>query len=176
MAAPCSSCGVQITQFKHGALSYCSHRCVHAAGHRWGWVCSEIGDCGCTPYAKRRRVLRETRETVRALLIIIACNGLVGELADVMVPNDLTGLDDGPGGADESSDVEDETLALRAIVAARSEADMLHQLVDSAASLAERDRLRAETARAQAETARVQAESAREIARLQAENDALRQI
>jgi len=74
-------------------------------------------------------------------------------------------LDDpaqGPGGADESSDVEDETVALRAIAtavrsdaeataAARAEADVLHQLVNSAASLAERERLHVEIARLRAE-------------------------
>ena len=41
-------------------------------------------------------------------------------------------------------------MTLRAIVAARSEADALHQLVSSAAVLAERDELRAENARLRA--------------------------
>ena len=161
MAAPCSSCGAQITRFTYKGLRYCSTRCMHAAGNRLSWVCSEIDDCGCTQYAKLRRILRETRGTMRDMLaFMMSQRGLEG----VPLP-----LDDGPGGADESSDVEDETLTLRAIVAARSEADALHQLVNSAASLAERERLHAEVAR-------VQAESAREIARLQAELDALRQI
>ena len=175
MATLCGTCGGELRmRLQHGHLFYCSTRCQHAAGSRI--FCSVLDNCGCTPYAKRRRVLRETRQTVRDMWDILEDNDLLDELADVMVPNDLDEPRDGPGEPDESSDVEDETLTLRAIVAARTEADVLHRLVNSAASLAECERLRAETARAQAETARVQAESACEIARLQAENDALRQI
>ena len=149
MAGLCGSCGGELRmRLQHGAHFYCSTRCSHAAGCRL--FCSVLDNCGCTPYAKRRRLLRQTRVTVRDMLEIITDNGLEDELTEILVPNDLDEPHDGPGEADESSDVEDETLALRAIVAARSEADALHQLVNSAAALAERDQLRAEIARLRA--------------------------
>ena len=149
MAGLCGSCGGELRmRLRHGAHFYCSTRCSHAAGCRL--FCSVLDNCGCTPYAKRRRVLRQTRETVRDMLEIITDNGLEDELTEILVPNDLDEPCDGPGEADESSDVEDETLTLRAIVAARSEADTLHQLVNSAAVLAETQELRAEIARLRA--------------------------
>ena len=178
MAAPCFNCGVQlqIHQKRCGSCGYWPSVCAHA---ECPWDC-----CVYTPYVKRRRVLRSTRNTMRVMRDVLEGNDLMSDFEEAL---ELTGLphveldepQDGPGEADESSDVEDETVALRAIVAARSEADVLHQLVNSAASLAERDRLRAENAHVQAESARVQAETARvhaENARLQAELDALRQI
>ena len=152
----CSSCGVHVQNpvlcYMHHF--YCSNRCMHTAGCRLD--CDEIGDCDCTPYAKRRRVLRETRRTMRVMRDVLEENDLMGDF-DIDRENvaaadiELDEPQDGPGGADESSDVEDETLTLRAIVAARTEADVLHQLVNSAASLAERERLYAENARLQAE-------------------------
>ena len=150
----CSSCGVQMqSPLWYLDLFYCSRRCAHAAGCRWD--CDEIGDCGCTPYAKRRRVLRETRHAMRVMRDVLEENDLMGDFdtdrAHTAAADIELELDQGPGGADEASDVEDETVALRATVAARSEADVLHQLVDSAASLAERERLHAEIARLQAE-------------------------
>jgi len=156
MATLCSTCGGEAQMhLQHGNLFYCSTRCHHAAGSRI--FCSVLDNCGCTPYAKRRRVLRETRQTVRDMWDILEEYDLLDELADVMVPNDLDEPRDGPGEPDESSDVEDETLTLRAIVAARTEADVLHQLVNSAAALAERDRLRAESEELRAENARLRA-------------------
>ena len=154
----CYGCGGQIgsPQGLFMSRSYCSLICMHADGCRWVWLCEEIGDCGCTPYAKRRRVLRETRDSMRVMRGVLEDNDLMDEFEEAHEESCLpeVELDDpaqGPGEADESSDVEDETVALRAIVAARSEADVLHQLVTSAASLAERDRLHAENARLLAE-------------------------
>ena len=149
MVTLCGICGGEPgLRLQHGSLFCCSTRCHHAAGSRV--FCAVLTNCGCTPYAKRRRVLRETRETMRYMLEIIVDNGLEDELIDIVMPNDLDEPHDGPGEADESSDVEDETLALRQIVAARTEADTLHQLVSSAAALAETQELRAEVARLRA--------------------------
>ena len=149
MVSLCGTCGGELRmRLPYGDLVYCSTRCQHAAGSRV--FCGVLDNCGCTPYAKRRRVLRQTRDTVRDMLEIIMNNGLEDELTGILVPNDLDEPHDGPGEADESSDVEDETLTLRAIVAARSEADALHQLVNSAAALAETQELRAENARLRA--------------------------
>ena len=179
----CSSCGVHVQNpvLWYMDLLYCTRRCMHAAGCRWD--CSVLGDCGCTPYAKRRRVLRSTRNTMRVMRNVLEDHGLMDELEDALGETGLTDVElddpqDGPGEADEGSDVEDETVVLRAIVAARSEAeatvaarseaDVLHQLVNSAASLAERDRLYAENARllAEADVRRQIADTAAEDARL----------
>ena len=165
----CTTCGVYVEHnpilwYMHNL--YCSHRCMHAAGCRWD--CAAIGDCGCTPYAKRRRVLRETRTAMRVMRDVLEDNDLMGELEEALGAGlsdfELDTAQDGPGEADEGSDVEDETVALRAIVAARSDADVLHQLVNSAASLAERERLHAENARllAEADARRQIADSAAE--------------
>ena len=170
MAGLCGTCGGELRlRLQYGALLYCSTRCQHAAGSRI--FCAVLPNCGCTPYAKRRRVLRQSRETVRDMLEIIEDNGLEDELSEVYVPHDLDEPCDGPGEPDESSDVEDETLALRQIVAARTEADVLHQLVTSAAALAETQRLRVESQelRVESEERRVESEELRsEVARLRA--------
>ena len=175
----CGSCGGEMQlHIYYRDLFYCSSRCVHAAGCRF--ECCD-GDCGCTPYAKRRRVLRETRNTMRVMRDVLEDNDLMGELEEALGAGlsdfELDTAQDGPGEADEGSDVEDETVALRAIaaarsdaeatVAARAEADVLHQLVNSAASLAERDRLHAEIARllAEADARRQIVDSAAEDAR-----------
>jgi len=156
MVSLCGTCGGEPgLRLPHGDLFYCSTRCHHAAGSRI--FCAVLNNCGCTPYAKRRRVLRQTRQTVRDMWDILDDYDLLDELSEVMVPNDLDEPCDGPGEPDESSDVEDETLALRQIVAARTEADVLHQLVNSAAALAERDRLRSESEELRSENARLRA-------------------
>ena len=162
----CIICGVYVPPrgVWYADLLCCSPICAHAAGCRFD--CDEIGDCGCTPYAKRRRALRDTRDVMRIMRDVLEDHGLMREFGRELEAAGLpeVELDDpaqGPGGADESSDVEDETVALRAIaaarsdaeatVAARAEADVLHQLVNSAASLAERERLHVEIARLRAE-------------------------
>jgi len=131
---------------------YCGLPCMHDAGCRW--VCRELDDCGCTKYAKRRRVLRETRDAMRVMTGVLVDNGLLEtyeeELDETSLPEVALAADRGPGGADETSDHEDVEATLRATVAERSEADMLHQLAETAASLSERDQLRAENARLRA--------------------------
>ena len=131
---------------------YCGLPCMHDAGCRW--VCDEIGACGCTSYAKRRRVLRWTRDTMRVMTGVLADNDLLEAYEEAIdetcLPEVDLAADKGPGGADETSDHEDESAALRATVAERSEADVLHQLVNTAASMSERDQLRAENARLRA--------------------------
>ena len=156
MVSLCGNCGGELwIRLPHGDLLYCSTRCQHAAGSRT--FCNVLTNCGCTPYAKRRRLLRRTRDVVRDMLEVFEEYGLEDELTEFYVPNDLDPIPDGPGEADESSDVEDETLTLRTIVAARTEADVLHQLVNSAAALAERDRLRVESEELRSEVARLRA-------------------
>jgi len=156
MVSLCGICGGELRlRIQHDDNFYCSTRCHHAAGGRI--FCAVLTNCGCTPYAKRRRVLRQSRETVRDMLAIIEDYGLEDELSEVYVPHDLDEPCDGPGEPDESSDVEDETLTLRTIVAARTEADVLHQLVTSAAALAETQRLRVESEELRAEVARLRA-------------------
>ena len=132
---------------------YCSRPCMHDAGCRW--VCAELDDCGCTAYAKRRRVLRWTRDTMRVMRGVLDDNDLLYEFDEAIAETTLPEVDldtdqGGPGEADETSDHEDESAVLRATVAERSEADVLHQLVNTAASVSERDQLRAENARLRA--------------------------
>ena len=150
MAAPCFNCGLQLQIHQ---------KCCGSCGH-WPFVCTHAecpwDRCVSTPYAKRRRVLRSTRDTMRVMRDVLEGNGLMSDFEEAHAWTGLPHVEldesqDGPGEADEASDVEDETVALRATVAARSEVDVLHQLVDSAASLAERERLHAEIVRLQAE-------------------------
>ena len=168
----CYGCGGQIQspQIMFMRRHYCSRTCMHADGCRW--VCAELDDCGCTPYAKRRRVLRWTRDTMRVMRGVLEDNDLVDEFEEAHEETNLPQVDldtdqGGPGEADESSDHEDESAVLRATVAERSEADVLHQLVNSAASMVERDQLHAENARllAEADVRRQIADTAAEDAR-----------
>ena len=58
---------------------YCSALCSHAAGDRTacgGW------NCGCTEYAKKRRLLRDHRTNMRIMDDMIFENGLQEELED----------------------------------------------------------------------------------------------
>ena len=150
---PCHGCGAQIQSPRmHRDSHYCGLPCMHDAGCRW--VCCELDVCGCTSYAKRRRVLRETRDAMRVMAGVLVDNGLLEayeeELDETSLPEVDLAADQGPGGADETSDHEDVEATLRATVAERSEADMLHQLAETAASLSERSQLRAENARLRA--------------------------
>ena len=71
-----------------------------------------------TPYAKKRRFLREHRVQMRVMQDLLDEAGLIEEYhAEVMVELDNApywlGFDDGPGGMDEQSDEEDPEVALR---------------------------------------------------------------
>ena len=94
---------------------YCSALCSHAAGDRTacvGW------NCGCTEYAKKRRLLRDHRINMRVMDDVIVENGLQAELEDRLVhetgnANFFLGLD---ADLDEPSDAEDPEEELRATV------------------------------------------------------------
>jgi hypothetical protein len=93
---------------------FCSRVCAHAAGDRTaclGW------NCGCTRYAKKRRLLREHRVNMRIMEEVIWEHGL----ADVLEARleDETGntnfwLEHDPEEMDESSDTEDPEQQARA--------------------------------------------------------------
>ena len=90
----------------------CSKECNHAAGDRtacYGW------DCGCTRYAKKRRLLREHRAEMRVMKRLIEDEGLEETLEDIMVEE--TGNThfclSSDSEMDEASDQEDPEAALR---------------------------------------------------------------
>ena len=71
-----------------------------------------------TPYAEKRRFLREHRVQMRVMQDLLDEAGLIEDYhAEVMVELDhgpyWLGFDDGPGGMDEQSDEEDPEVALR---------------------------------------------------------------
>ena len=83
---------------------YCSRECQHAAGDR--------SACQGSQYSKKRRLLREHRWEMRTMGALLAEHGLLDEMDDrVLEATGNTGfwlgLDDGPGGMDETSDNED---------------------------------------------------------------------
>ena len=93
----------------------CSRECEHAAGDRSGCL---RWNCGCTDYAKKRRLLREHRVNMRVMDDVILENGLNEELKDRLVQetgntNFFLGLD---ADLDEPSDAEDPEEELRATV------------------------------------------------------------
>ena len=85
---------------------FCSCTCSHAAGD--GTAC--VGwNCGCTEYAKKRRLLRDHRINMRIVDDVILVNGLQEELEERMIQetgdaNFFLGLD---VDLDEPSDAED---------------------------------------------------------------------
>ena len=100
---------------------YCSNRCSHDAGDRsacLGW------DCGCTNYAKKRRMLREHREQMRVMEMYIEDRDEYEDALDQEMGSlgfDLE-LDDGLGGLDEASDIEDpDALLAQQVQALRQE-------------------------------------------------------
>ena len=77
-----------------------------------------IASQAMTPYARKRRCLREHRVQMRVMQDLLDEAGLIEEYhAEVMVELDNApywlGFDDGPGGMDEQSDEEDPEVALR---------------------------------------------------------------
>ena len=88
---------------------FCSRVCAHAAGDHsacLGW------DCGCTGYAKKRRLLRDHRTQMRIMQELIDDHDLASELEEDVVAqmgNNTfwLGYDTGFGGMDEGSDAED---------------------------------------------------------------------
>jgi hypothetical protein len=119
---------------------YCSHVCSHTAGDRS--ACSEW-DCGCTHYAKKRRLLREHRKQMRVMQDLIDDHGLASELEEDMVAETgnngfWLGYDTGFGGMDEGSDVEDpEADAKEEMQDLRQEAADQQRLVSAAQGVLE---------------------------------------
>ena len=120
----CGQCGVQLQALPAGRLNLhrrylgqwvCSRECGHAAGDRsgcLGW------NCGCTDYAKKRRMLREHRVNMRFMDDVIIENGLEEELETRLIKetgnaNFFLGSDADLG---EPSDAEDPEQQLRAMV------------------------------------------------------------
>jgi hypothetical protein len=102
---------------------YCSDVCRHAAGDRsgcGGW------DCGCTQYAKKRRLLCNHRVQMRVMQDLIDDHDLQSECEEAIIAETgntgfWLGHDTGPGGLDEESDCEDPEAA------AKHEASQLRQ-------------------------------------------------
>ena len=114
--AQCAECGKEAAnpRFWQG-VSYCSKECRHDAGDRSacrGW------NCGCTKYAKKRRLLNRHRQEMRIMTDVLEANGLGEELQDTIVEATgntgfYLGFDTGLDGLDEDSDQEDSELELR---------------------------------------------------------------
>ena len=96
---------------------YCSEVCKHDAGDR---TCGE--DCGCSGYAKKRRLLRAHRDQMRIIDDLIKEQGLEEELEDrIFYETDNTSYWLGHSESmDEDSDQEDPEAALRQELADKS--------------------------------------------------------
>ena len=116
----CTRCRKEMTTtyFWYG-LAYCSKECRHAEGDRsacLGW------NCGCTRYAKKRRLLNRHRQEMRFTREWLQSLGLEDALDDNLEENTGdTGLFLGyTTELDESSDEEDPEQALREALAEKS--------------------------------------------------------
>ena len=138
MALVCSQCGVCLPTPPAGQLNrrylgrwVCSRECGHAAGDRSGCL---RWNCGCTNYAKRRRLLRDHRINMRVMDDVIEDHGLGEELENRLVEatgnvNFFLGLD---AELDESSDADDPEQQLRTTVdSLRSESADVQCLVEA---------------------------------------------
>ena len=95
-AVTCAQCGARPWRFSYWRNApYCNKECAHAAGDRS--LC-HTWDCGCSGFAKKRRLLRAHRVYMR--------------LNDL----ELGGFDDSPGGMDENSDGEDPEARAKQLV------------------------------------------------------------
>ena len=124
--------------------------CSHAAGDRTacvGWA------CGCTAYAKKRRLLRAHREEMRIALDLLIEHGLEAEYESRLIAETgntgfcLAYSED----LDEASDVEDPEAALRQeVVGLRAEASdrtSMVQAVEGALRCARSSRVRSRSPR-----------------------------
>ena len=133
-------------------VPYCSSVCTHAAGDRT--ACGR--ECGCTPYAKKRRWLRAHRVELRVVRGLIEEEELEDELEERMF--DVTGdagfwLGDDPEGMDEASDCEDPMIGMHAM---RQELDEREGFVQAA-----KDMLDSRAVKMDMERARMQLEDYR---------------
>ena len=114
MARVCSRCSVTspVSGYWWQDRWFCSLNCSHAAGDRT--ACHQ--DCGCTSYARKRRLLRDHRACMRAMEELIDQHGLSDELDDLLIErtgNTNFWLGD-DSFLDEPSDAEDPEETLRA--------------------------------------------------------------
>lgn len=153
----CAQCGIRasamsILEYSRGCfwqdLWYCSNVCSHAAGDRTachGW------DCGCTGYAKKRRLLNAHRVQLRIAEDLINANDLMEEYEDaVLEETDTAGvwLEEDPG-LDEDSDQEDpEAIAKEELRQLRQEPVDLQSFVTAAQSTLESRRVLTDLERA----------------------------
>ena len=105
LQTPCGQCGttMQTLHFYNGNR-YCSEECCHKAGDRSR--CRIGSNCGCTPWAIKRRQLRKSRVAMRVMRQVISDYALQGVLerrlaleGDLAIAADYT--------MDEDSDAED---------------------------------------------------------------------
>ena len=81
---PCSQCGKELPlqaelRFFLGDKRMCNLKCMHDAGSR-----AHCGPgCGCTAYALTRRMLREHRQLMRCMQVIVSKNRLNEELTEL---------------------------------------------------------------------------------------------
>ena len=127
---------------------FCSNVCRHDAGDRTAcW-----NECGCTKYAKKRRLLRAHREEMRGMDHVIDNYGLQDELERLTVAatgNTGLSLEYDSEGLDESSDKEDPEKTLRQdIDALRQDIDDKSHFLDAASSTLMLRRMTTEVERA----------------------------
>jgi hypothetical protein len=126
---------------------YCNTRCAHDAGDRS--VCRE--GCGCTAYARKRRLLREHRAAMRVMRDLIEEARMADVLEERLAEEDAPDLWlDYDTDMDEDSGAEDPEAQLRQELADRQQ---LVQAVQGA--------LEAQTLRRELERARMQLEDKR---------------
>ena len=123
---PCSQCGADLPleaplRYFYDDKRMCNLKCMHDAGSR-----AHCGPgCGCTAYALKRRMLREHRQLMRCMQVIVSKNGLNEELTELWqdycparCSRDICLAWDPE--LDELSDAEDPEQQLRAELADRS--------------------------------------------------------
>ena len=132
MSTPvCGQCGLAQAGYYWRDTWYCSLACAHIAGDRS--MCGR--NCGCTGFAKKRRLLREHRVQMRIMDQMLTGVGLAGEVeAELMDENDDTGFwlgyDTASEGMDENTDGEDpEAEAKQQVQELRQEATDQQALV-----------------------------------------------
>ena len=123
---PCSQCGADLPleaplRYFYDDKRMCNLKCMHDAGSR-----AHCGPgCGCTAYALTRRMLREHRQLMRCMQVIVSKNRLNEELTELWqdycpdrCSRDICLAWDPE--LDELSDAEDPEQQLRAELADRS--------------------------------------------------------
>ena len=147
----CNRCGQEATPsgvpgFWNGYW-YCSTVCMHAAGDRS--VCWK--GCGCTGYAKKRRLLRKHRACMRVMDDLIVEEGLAPDLDGRMIryTGDTNFILDDHSDMDEESDKEDpEATAKKQLTAARRDLTDRSSFVEAAAGVLRQQQVQRDMERA----------------------------